>query len=86
MEDPQEIDEVKEMIRTHAELTGSLLGHRVLARWEDLLPRMVKVMPKDYKRMLQTLREVESEGLSGDEAVMAAFTINSSDLIRVSGN
>ncbi len=56
------------MIRTHAELTGSLLAYRVLANWDDSLPQFVKVMPKDYKRMLQAFKEVEASGLSGDEA------------------
>ena len=86
LEDCAEIDEVKEMIRTHSELTGSLLGYRVLSNWNEFAPRFVKVMPKDYKRMLKAFRDVESAGLSGDEAVMAAFEMNSSDLVRVSGN
>ena len=68
-----EIAEVKEMIHTHAELTGSLLAYRVLSNWDETLPHFVRVMPKDYKRMLQAFHEVETAGLSGDEAVMAAF-------------
>jgi glutamate synthase (ferredoxin) len=46
----------------------------------------VKVMPRDYKRMLDAFHKVAAEGLSGDEAVMAAFVLNSHDLVRVSGN
>ena len=86
LEDAAEVDEVRGMIHTHAELTGSLLAYRVLARWDEFRPRFVKVIPKDYKRMLQAFRDVEAEGLSGDEAVMAAFELNSRDLVRVSGN
>jgi glutamate synthase (ferredoxin) len=86
LENPAEIAEVKEMIRTHSELTGSLLGYRVLASWNETIGRIVKVMPKDYKRMLQALEDVLASGLSGDEAVMAAFELNSNDLVRVSGN
>lgn len=33
-------------------------------------------MPKDYKRMLQAIEKVQSEGLSGDEALMSAFNAN----------
>ena len=47
---------MKEMIQTHAELTGSLLAYRILSDWEEMLPRFVKVMPKDYKRMLQAFQ------------------------------
>ncbi len=61
------------MIHTHAELTGSLLAYRILSNWDETLPRFLKVIPKDYKRMLQAFRDVEAAGLSGDEAVMAAF-------------
>ena len=43
-------------------------------------------MPKDYKRMVDAFARVEAEGLSGDEAAMAAFEINKNDLARVSGN
>jgi glutamate synthase (ferredoxin) len=86
LEDPVEIAEVKEMIRTHGEWTGSLLAYRLLANWEETLPRFVKIMPKDYKRVLQALRAVETGGLSGEEAVMAAFELNSRDIVRISGN
>ena len=81
-----EIAEVKEMIHTHAELTGSLLAYRVLSNWDETLPHFVRVIPKDYKRMLQAFQEVETAGLSGDEAVMAAFELNIHDAVRVSGN
>ncbi len=86
LEDSVEIAEVKDMVQAHAELTGSLLAYRVLANWEDTLPLFVRVVPKDYRRMLDALRQVETSGLSGDEAVMAAFERNSHDAVRVSGN
>ena len=86
LEDAEEIAEVQKMIRTHAELTHSLLAQRVLSNWDEILPRMFRVIPKDYKRMLQALQEVEASGLSGEEAVMAAFELNSNDLARIGGN
>jgi glutamate synthase (ferredoxin) len=43
-------------------------------------------MPKDYKRVLQAFAEVAAQGLSGDEAVMAAFEQNKRDVSRVGGN
>jgi glutamate synthase (ferredoxin) len=87
LEDPAEIDSVKALIHTHAELTGSLLAYRILSGWQEILPRFVKVLPEDYRRMLQAMRSVESAGLGGEEAVMAAFELNIADLAaRVSGN
>jgi glutamate synthase (ferredoxin) len=43
-------------------------------------------MPKDYKRVLEAYAEVTAQGLSGDEAVMAAFERNKRDAARVGGN
>jgi glutamate synthase (ferredoxin) len=86
LEDYAEIAVVRGMIYTHATLTGSLLAHRVLAGWDNLLPRIVRVLPKDYKRMLESLHEVENTGLTGEDAVMAAFRLNSQELVRASGN
>ena len=51
-----------------------------------MAPKFVKVIPKDYKRVLQCLERVKSSGLTGDEAIMAAFEENSKDLSRVGGN
>jgi glutamate synthase domain-containing protein 3 len=86
LEDPAEIAEVKAMIHCHAEWTASLLAYRVLSNWEEMRPCFVKVLPKDYKRMLQAIREIEATGISGEEAVMAAFELNIRDVVRVSGN
>ncbi len=86
LEDAAEIVEVKAMIQRHLDYTNSALAERVLARWDKLIPKFVKVMPKDYKRVLAAFREVEAAGLSGEEAVMAAFEQNKNDQARVSGN
>jgi len=84
--DDAEIAELKAMIQRHADYTNSDLGWRVLIRWDELLPKFVKVMPRDYKRMLEALHQVQQQGLSGDEAVMAAFDINKNDVSRAGGN
>jgi len=86
LEDEAEIKEVKGMIRGHAEYTQSELAWRILGDWERMLPKFVKVIPRDYKRMLEAFEEVEALGLSGEQAVMAAFEENKNDLARVSGN
>jgi glutamate synthase (ferredoxin) len=86
LEDEAEIAEVKAMIRGHAEYTSSDLAWRVLAQWEEMVPRFVKVFPKDYKRMLAAFEQVKAAGLSGEEAVMTAFEQNKNDQARVSGN
>jgi glutamate synthase domain-containing protein 2/glutamate synthase domain-containing protein 1/glutamate synthase domain-containing protein 3 len=84
--DETEIREVETMIRQHAEYTNSELAWRILADWEHKIPKFVKVIPKDYKRMLQAIERVEAAGLSGEAAVMMAFEQNKNDHARVSGN
>jgi len=49
------------------------------------MPKFVKVMPKDYKRVLQALKKAHQAGLSGDDALNAAFEANSTDAARVGG-
>ncbi len=41
------------MIEKHIRYTNSGLGKRILARWEIHRSKFVKVMPVDYKRVLQ---------------------------------
>jgi glutamate synthase (ferredoxin) len=86
LEDVEEILEVQEMIQRHFEYTQSPVAERILDDWASYVPRFAKVMPRDYKRMLEAFAQVEAEGLSGDEAAMAAFEWNKNDLARVSGN
>ncbi len=84
--DPDEIATVKAMIQRHADCTNSELAWRVLIRWHELQPRFVKVLPKDYKRMMEAFAQVQAQGLSGEAAVMAAFESNKRDVSRVGGN
>ncbi len=86
LEEPKEIAEVRQMIQRHADLTKSERAENVLKNWEQFLPKFVRVIPKDYKRILQTVKEMEASGLSGEEAMMAAFEVNAKDVSRVGGS
>ncbi len=85
LDDPEEIDLVRDMIRKHAEYTGSERPRQVLAQWDALLPRFVKVYPSDYRRMVETQKRYKLKGLSDEDAVMAAFEENAHDLARAGG-
>jgi glutamate synthase (NADPH/NADH) large chain len=74
------------MIQKQLDYTQSARARAILADWEKFVPKFVKVMPKDYKRMLACLERAKAQGLTGDEAVMAAFEENARDLSRVGGN
>ncbi|MGA1374970.1 MAG: glutamate synthase large subunit [Steroidobacteraceae bacterium] len=86
IEEQEDIDALQGLIKRHAELTGSTVAARILSAWPTQLPKFVRVIPKDYKRVLACLKRAHDQGLSGDEATMAAFEENSRDLARVGGN
>jgi glutamate synthase (ferredoxin) len=85
LDDADEIESIRQMIKRHADYTRSERALKILASWNELLPKFVKVMPKDYKRMLQAIKRAEDSGLSGEEAVMAAFEENARDVARIGG-
>ncbi|MHB8681097.1 MAG: glutamate synthase large subunit [Acidimicrobiales bacterium] len=59
-------------IERHVEETGSVVGARLLEEWAVNVANFVKVMPRDYRRVLEATRRAVEEGTSVDEAVMAA--------------
>ncbi|PYK60887.1 MAG: glutamate synthase large subunit [Verrucomicrobia bacterium] len=85
LQDPQEAAEVRAMIERHVRYTGSDRGRFILQLWEDMVPKFVKVMPKDYNRVLMALKKANESGLSGDEAITAAFEENARDVARIGG-
>ncbi len=86
LKDKEEIDDLYQMIQCHADYTQSQKAAKVLANWQDLLPKFVKVMPKDYKRVLQAIASAIEAGLSGDDALTAAFEENVRDVARIGGS
>jgi glutamate synthase (ferredoxin) len=80
-----EAEDIRQLIKRHADYTKSQKAFKVLALWEEMLPKFVKVMPKDYKRVLQALSKAQADGLSGDDALNAAFEANARDVARIGG-
>jgi glutamate synthase (ferredoxin) len=74
--DADEIEQVWKLIQRHQAYTRSERAARILGDWRNYVPKFVKVMPQDYKRVLLSLKRVQSQGLTGDEAIMAAFEEN----------
>jgi glutamate synthase (ferredoxin) len=85
LQDPDEIESVWKLVQRHQTYTRSSRAAAILANWEKMIAKFVKVMPKDYKRVLQSIKEVEQSGLSGEQAIMAAFEANARDVARVGG-
>jgi len=86
IKDKKEIDELYQMIERHVKYTQSKHAAHILNHWQENTSKFLKVMPKDYMRVLNTMERVKSSGLSGEQAIMAAFEENKRDLSRVGGN
>jgi glutamate synthase (NADPH/NADH) large chain len=61
-----------DIISAHVDATDSAVGQRVLSDWESELKNFVKVMPRDYKSVLDAIAEAERNGENVNEAIMAA--------------
>ncbi len=59
--DAEDLDVVRELIGRHVQHTGSVLGARLLADWPSVGPTFVKVMPRDYKRVLAAEARARAE-------------------------
>jgi glutamate synthase (NADPH) large chain len=70
--DDDDIEVLRDAVRRHEVETGSAVADRLLEFWHEELRNFVKVMPKDYKRVLEAARTAEERGMNVDEAVMAA--------------
>lgn len=85
LEEEEEIRLVERMIRNHCRYTNSVLGWRILANWEKMVPLFVRVMPVDYKRALYWIEESRKKGLDEEEALMEAFQRNKEEKARAAG-
>ena len=86
LQEPEEIAAVGAMIERHYGYTKSGRARQVLENWDRMVSRFVRVMPRDYHRMLQCIKRAQEQGLAGEDAIMVAFEENAKDLARVGGN
>ncbi|MCB1249998.1 MAG: glutamate synthase subunit alpha, partial [Acidimicrobiales bacterium] len=70
--DAHDLDWLRDTINRHLAETGSAVAERVLVHWDDVVGTFVKVMPRDFKRVLEAQARAELEGLDPVETVMAA--------------
>ena len=62
LDQAEDINLVRDLIERHVALTGSTYAASILAAWIDMQPRFVKVMPRDYKRVLAAEARARAEG------------------------
>jgi glutamate synthase (NADPH) large chain len=70
--DDDDLEWLHGSIQAHIDATGSAVGQRILADWDAEQTRFAKVMPRDYKRVLEAIAEAERSGTDPEVAIMAA--------------
>ncbi len=73
-----DVETLREMLTDHLAETGSTVAEELLADWPPAAARFTKVMPKDYKRVLEAMERARADGVDVDEAVMASVAPPSS--------
>ena len=65
--------ELKAMIEDHVKYTNSIRGKEILDNFEEYLPKFKKIIPYDYKKMLNAIAKMEEKGLNPEQAQIEAF-------------
>jgi glutamate synthase (NADPH/NADH) large chain len=60
------------VVSRHQELTGSTVAASLLGDWPRRSRAFTKIMPRDYRRVLEAIRLANAEGRDPDEAIMEA--------------
>lgn len=69
---PDDVASLRSLIEQHVALTGSVRGQKILDTWSASLPLFIKVMPIEYRRVLERMKmneDKDEETLSSTEEV-----------------
>jgi glutamate synthase domain-containing protein 3 len=67
---PEDAAFVAALIEEHRELTGSRRAQSLLADWENTLPRLIKVVPLEYRRVLEEQARAREKAATGQGSAM----------------
>ncbi|MDP2711025.1 MAG: glutamate synthase large subunit [Solirubrobacteraceae bacterium] len=73
--------ELRALVAEHVERTGSEVGQGVLDRWDETLPRFVKIFPTDYKRVLAERAAAEAAASNGGAPQAGQFDDEAVDVV-----
>lgn len=68
----EDIETIKSLLTKHVQYTQSTVAQKILDKWRNYQSKFIKVMPKDYKRVLLAIRKARETGMPEDEAIMEA--------------
>ena len=64
---------VKDLIEEHVNTTGSPKGNKILFNFEREKFNFIKIIPRDYKKVLETVEKYKNLGCDNDEALIKTF-------------
>jgi glutamate synthase (NADPH) large chain len=73
LDDPEEVELVRHLLQRHLALTGSAVAARLLADWPGAAASFARVIPHDYRRVLEAEGRHRASGLEPAAASLAAF-------------
>lgn len=73
LDNPEEAEEVRKLIEEHYICTRSERAEEILAQWNRFLPRISRIIPKDYEAMETEIRRLMKQGKTREEAEKGAF-------------
>ena len=68
-----DLKRIKELVEQHVLHTNSAKGRHILENWNNFVNRFTKVVPVAYEEMQATIERFKEQGLSLEEAQLAAF-------------
>ncbi|WP_343094697.1 glutamate synthase large subunit [Veillonella parvula] len=68
-----DLKRIKELIEQHVLHTNSAKGRHILENWNNFVNRFTKVVPVAYEEMQAAIERFKEQGLSLEEAQLAAF-------------
>ena len=72
IDDEDEAEALRGLLDSHQRHTGSAVAQKILKGWQRHKEKFVKVMPTDYKLVLDTLARARRNGVPEEQAVMEA--------------
>ena len=73
LENKYDVEELKQMNTDHVSYTNSVKGKEILDHFDEYLPKFKKIIPNDYKKMMNTIIQMEEKGLNSEQAQIEAF-------------
>jgi len=63
IESDEDIQRLYRLINDHKNLTNSSNAKKIINNWGRYIPKFVKIMPNDYKKILEQIKEKKTEGI-----------------------